>query len=57
VQIEVLAPDGSVASTVDLGRIEVAPGATVFRSERVWGREMGDFRRLARLGERAAEKL
>jgi tetratricopeptide (TPR) repeat protein len=55
VRIEVLAPDGSVASTVELGRVEVAPGATVFRSERVWGREMGDFRRLARLGERAAE--
>jgi tetratricopeptide (TPR) repeat protein len=56
VQIEVLAPDGSVASTIDLGRVVVAPGATVFRSERVWGREMGDFGRLARLGERAAER-
>ena len=56
VRIEVLGPDGAVASTVDLGRVTVAPGATVFRSERVWGREMGDFRRLARLGERAAER-
>ncbi|HET6763020.1 MAG TPA: hypothetical protein VFH27_05090, partial [Longimicrobiaceae bacterium] len=53
VRVETLAPDGSVAGTVDLGMVEVTGGATVFRSERVWGSDMGDMRRLARLGQRA----
>jgi tetratricopeptide (TPR) repeat protein len=53
VRVQTLAPDGSVAATVDLGVVDVAAGATVFRSERVWGREMGDMRRLAHLGQQA----
>jgi tetratricopeptide (TPR) repeat protein len=54
VKVETLAPDGSVSTSVDLGVVNVAAGSTVFRSERVWGAEMGDMRRLARLGQRAA---
>lgn len=44
-RIEVLRPDGSVDDTLDLGRVTVPAGATVFRSERVWGEEMGSLRR------------
>jgi hypothetical protein len=54
VRIEVLAADGSVAETLDLGTVKVAAGSTVFRSQRVWGGEMGDLGGLAQQGESAA---
>jgi tetratricopeptide (TPR) repeat protein len=43
VRIEVLGEDGSVAGTVDLGRVTIPAGGTVFRSERVWGRAMREL--------------
>ncbi len=49
-RVEVMGPDGAVADTVDLGTVRVVPGETVFVSRRVWGAEMGDLRRLARVG-------
>ena len=44
-RIEVLNPDGTVDDTLDLGRVVVPAGATVFRNERVWGTEMGSLNR------------
>lgn len=50
VEIQVLAPDGSVAQTLDLGRVSLNAGATRIVHRRVWGAENGDFERLAHAG-------
>jgi hypothetical protein len=54
----VLAADGSVAQTLDLGRVSLAARATRIVHRRVWGAESGDFERLAHDGPVAtAEEL
>lgn len=50
VKIQVLAADGSVAQTLDLGRVTLAAGATRIVHRRVWGAENGDYERLAYAG-------
>ncbi len=50
VQLQVLASDGSVAQTVELGRVSLAAGATRIVHRRVWGAEGGDVARLERIG-------
>lgn len=52
VQVELLDGGGRVRERLDLGRVEVQPGAPVFLSRRVWGPEPGDRERLMRLGQR-----
>ncbi|HEX8210723.1 MAG TPA: hypothetical protein VF584_11145 [Longimicrobium sp.] len=50
VKIQVLAADGSVAQTLDLGRVSLEAGATRIVHRRVWGAESGDYERLAHAG-------
>jgi hypothetical protein len=58
VKIQVLAADGSVAQTLDLGRVSLAAGGTRIVHRRVWGAESGDPQRLAHAGPVAtAEEL
>lgn len=50
VRLEVVPAGGGAPRTVDLGKVTVTPGGTVFRSAFVWGTEMGDVRsRVARV--------
>ncbi|HEX8361776.1 MAG TPA: hypothetical protein VF613_16785 [Longimicrobium sp.] len=60
VSIQVLAADGSVVETVDLGKVSLEAGATRIVHRRVWGGEGGDVARLERIGPPAvatAEEL
>jgi uncharacterized protein len=50
VQIEVMDSRGMVNRIVDLGTVDVQPGARVVLSRRVWGAEAGDRDRLIQLG-------
>jgi uncharacterized protein len=49
-KIELVGTGGAVREVIDLGRVAVRPGETVFLSRRVWGSELGDRERLMHLG-------
>ncbi|HEX8431703.1 MAG TPA: hypothetical protein VF625_10455 [Longimicrobium sp.] len=52
IRIEVLNADGTVAQTVDLGRVTLEAGSTRILHRRVWGGEMGGAERLVHTAPR-----